>query len=616
MSQSKKTIVLLSGEGNLHHALRRVKGTVLVIALDETALQMAKAAGVAYRIAGDYRDEFELGLRWYQVNGVDYTLFDGYSLGELIFIEVGVSNSFELMRKIRVFVEMMCAEESPAGWVLVTWQNALWKNIIQNSTAKSVSVTCVAPSPMKWWQRYANFREVKLWLRRQGLDYLARAWFVRLARWRKPQTAVKPSDIPYLFVVDIPNISVLETLIPVIRETLPGERLVISTDPRCTKALEDAGITSRPFDAESLGLVIPHSERIVQAQVHKSLRANWDALDAAMTAQSIPPLQYQGVDLWPLCRGNFRKFFLRRLPQAYEHYQLARAVFKAYQAQIVITASDNHYMDMLFVHAAEREGHCSLAIQHGMINLPDAGSLPVRATQLAVMGDAVKEWMVDYGAKPERIVVTGQPRFDVLTQPPAVDRAPLLTELDLQPEAPTWLIAPEPHWGLWMRQVLFDALDALPDAQAVLRVHPFDNLPDYQKALKTYPNLSNRVRLSRAYDVPSSLNACDVLVLGRSTLGLEALLCDKPLIVVRPPDKAGRNLPPYLRDYLDTVNYLCAQNSGELVQAWHALQQVETAVQVQRVKEWIVQRYACGRDGQSARRVLEVARRLTREVRL
>jgi len=624
MSQSKKTILLLSADGNLQHALRRAKGTVLVIALDEPALQIAKAVGVAHRSAGDYLENpgtepesasFELALRWYQVNGVDYTYFDGCSLGELVYIEVGVFNLLELTRKI-VIVEALYAEESPAGWVLATGQNSIWKNIIQSRVAKSMIVSCVEPSPKKWWQRYANFREVKLWLRRQGLDYLARAWVFRLARWSKPQSAVIPSEFPYLFVVNIPGTSSLETLIPVIRETLPEERLVIATDPRCTKALEDAGIAYRPFEAEALGLAIAHGERIVQAQVRTNLRANWDALDAAMTGQPTPHMQFRGVDLWPFCRSDFHNLFLRRLPQAYEHYQLARAVFKAYQGQIVFTASDSHYMGMLFVRAAEREGRRSLTIQHGMVNHPDASSLPVRATQMAVMGEAIKEWLVDYGAKPEQMVVTGQPRFDALIRPPSVDRAALLTELDLQPEAQTWLIAPERLWGVWMRQVLFDALDAMPDVQAVVRVHPFDNPADYQKALKTHPNLSARVRLARAYDVPSALNACDVLVFGRSTLGLEALLLDKPLIVVRPPGKVGLNLPPYLHDYLDAVNCLCAQNSEELVQAWHALQRVETAAQVQQVKEWIVQRYACGRDGHSARRVLGAARRLAQEVQL
>jgi hypothetical protein len=49
------------------------------------------------------------------------------------------------------------------------------------------------------------------------------------------------------------------------------------------------------------------------------------------------------------------------------------------------------------------------------------------------------------------------------------------------------------------------------------------------------------------------LHACDVVVLGRSTIGLEALLIGTHIIGVRPADEIGWIIPPYLEDYLSSA---------------------------------------------------------------
>ena len=360
MSKVKNNILLLSAEGDLKRALRQIKGKTLVIALDEVAQYKAIAIGIAYRTIADYLriSESELrsaahhiALRWYKVNDVDFTEFDGFSLGELIYIDTSYVTLFELMRKI-IMIQTIIEEESPAGWVLATGRNKFWEKLIASSRKSSTTISCVKPHFFRWMQLHINFKEIKLLLRRKGVDYLVRGWVSQFQRLLNTPAKIVPSNTPYIFVVDIPVTSVFETLIPVIRETMPEKRLVVSTDPRCTAALKKAGIASISFDTESLGILRGHSEWTAQEQVLATLRVNWRALETVRNTESDPSVLFRGVNLWHFCRDDFHNYFLRRLPQAFDHYQLARAVFRAYQGCTLITASYSHYVGLLFVRAA------------------------------------------------------------------------------------------------------------------------------------------------------------------------------------------------------------------------------------------------------------------------
>jgi hypothetical protein len=285
-----------------------------------------------------------------------------------------------------------------------------------------------------------------------------------------------------------------------------------------------------------------------------------------------------------------------------QHLHLARAIIRQYNVDVVVTAADTHYSGQLFVRAATRLGKKSLTIQHGMVNHPQ-GYLPIRASQFAVMGEAIRDWCIEHGANPEQIVITGQPRFDVLISPSSTSRVALLKALHLAPEKPTWLITPERQLGLWMRDIILGTLDNIPDVQAIIRVHHTDSPESYKLGLKIREELSQRVRISREHDSPSVLNACDVIVLGRSTMGLEALMVKKHLIALHPPDEKGWIVPPYLKEYLAALPFLRAQTPNEFINAWRELSLPENQPHLESVRQKIVLRYSGEMDGKSAARV-------------
>jgi hypothetical protein len=106
-----------------------------------------------------------------------------------------------------------------------------------------------------------------------------------------------------------------------------------------------------------------------------------------------------------------------------------------------------------------------------------------------------------------------------------------------------------------------------------------------------------------------------VLILGRSTLGVESLLVGKPLICVQPPENKGWILPPYMQDYLSAMPDLQAQSSEELVQAWKILHQPETRQQIDALGSQIIDKYALSADGKSSARVAKLIDGLARQAK-
>jgi len=295
------------------------------------------------------------------------------------------------------------------------------------------------------------------------------------------------------------------------------------------------------------------------------------------------------------------------------HYRLAYEVIRAYGVRVVVTAQDSQYSGQLFVTAARQQGARSLCVQHGLFG-KTFGYLPVRATKLAVSGEAVLDWCLQNGARPEQIVVTGQPRFDALLQPPPIKRQEIVAQLQLSLDKPIWLLAPEPatvtrQLGRWMRTMMFNALEQLPEVQAILRVHPSDDEAEHRVILQSRSGLIQRVRVSRWPDVLSVLHACDLAVIGQSTLGLEAMLVDKPVIVLWPPGKLDGVVP-----YIQERSVLHASNSEELVRAGQRLCDPQVQRAQVRSQRRFVERYAYRADGRNTERVIEVINRLAQEV--
>lgn len=610
-----KTIVLASGPAEAHRALRFIEhrnaGSILVVGADAATCEAGTAFGVRVRSAGEYCSLAEGALweavdriahSWYRIGGDDLSEFLGIPFAELFFFEFGTWSIYPLLRRM-LLVSDVLALEDPDELVIATEDAATIVAIARQYRSAGRLRIDIVRRP--WPGRLATHvggRRWRMLIRSLGFDRSLRAQALRLARLAGllPGIDDQPVRAPVLVLADIPTESVLGTIAPVAKH-LGVDAVVLATDPRCARALQRRGLHPYAFGGSRLA-------RTPDAAAH--FEARWRALDRRR-AEPAHRLGFLGADLWPALRSTCRSLFRRRFVEALADIDIAENVLARCGTQVVVTAADNHYFGQVFLAAADRRGVRSVCIQHGAFGQP-FGYLPVRATALCVWGEAVADWCVQNGAQRTRLRVTGQPRFDAMireARDPGSERALLAAGLD--PSGHTILFAPEqlsgaPALSAWMVQTMLSALGDLPDWQVLLRPHPADAIAQHEALLRHRRDLADRITVSRSTDLRAALAAADSVVLGQSTMGFEAMIMQRPVIVLLPAG-AENGVVPYAQENAA----LRAASSSDLAAAVRTLTpgSPERDALLRRAQGFLVRHYAAT-DGRATDRVAAVVAEL------
>jgi glycosyltransferase involved in cell wall biosynthesis len=263
------------------------------------------------------------------------------------------------------------------------------------------------------------------------------------------------------------------------------------------------------------------------------------------------------------------------------------------QPGIVVFGHDGNPLDQLFVKAANTKGIPTLLVQDGVlaankdVNPETAGiaarwkywiSSPIRTLsffirsnyswrskievalfelkygnrgknhiyghgecrKIAVFGDAVKRMLLSEGIASERIVVTGNPKFDRIFYSGRENlKEKVCRKYHIPPEKDIILLLTQyfVEEGIWTPEQRKDFILAvagasarLPDTQLIIKLHPpYENEEDYKLIVK---GLAPEPVVCKYADLPELINACSLAITVNSTAGLEAMAMGKPVLIV------------------------------------------------------------------------------------
>lgn len=175
-------------------------------------------------------------------------------------------------------------------------------------------------------------------------------------------------------------------------------------------------------------------------------------------------------------------------------------------------------------------------------------------TKICVFGNAMKKTLVDQGINPNKIVITGQPRFDILLDYKNKNmKKKIYSFLNLSPQTKLILLITQPFVEdkIWTEKdrerfvsIILDSIKNLSQCQLVLKIHPRENIKSYHNILKkvgaeSVPIIKDQIPL---YEL---LNACNLMMTVSSTTALEAMILDKPVITVN--FSGNSDLLPYAK---------------------------------------------------------------------
>jgi hypothetical protein len=161
-------------------------------------------------------------------------------------------------------------------------------------------------------------------------------------------------------------------------------------------------------------------------------------------------------------------------------------------------------------------------------------------SKMAVFGDATKELFVSEGVSPERIVVTGNPKFDYLFSAGGRNCKSRVCQRYGIPEDKDIILLLTGYFvefGLWTLgqrkqfiTAICQAASKLPQAKLIIKLHPaVEREADYQEIVKELPEPPIICQDVLLWEL---LHACSVAITVNSTTGLEAMAVGKPLMIV------------------------------------------------------------------------------------
>ncbi len=319
-----------------------------------------------------------------------------------------------------------------------------------------------------------------------------------------------------------------------------------------------------------------------------------------------------------------------------------RRLMRDIQADVIVLGNDIGPLERVLIGEAHAQHVPSLLVQEGVLALDDAPfarfSLPRRAVHkimmalglrlpdpkpcglngadhVAVMGEAMAEWLVAHGLSPAQVTVTGQPRYDFLyaLKHRAVSPKPLSVRLPdaekiilfaSQPYIRYKMCSAQEARQIW--QTVIEGVKGLGDGHhLVAKLHPAEDVEWTRRWLADI--LPARWTLTRDDDVFSLTARADALVTVISTTALEALYLEKPVVLV---DACGVRQPI---PYVPSGAALSARGAAELtVRLGEALYDENVRARLDQARRAFVPKQLDIADGKASERVANLIRTLAR----
>lgn len=327
-------------------------------------------------------------------------------------------------------------------------------------------------------------------------------------------------------------------LLPVIRSLqTQGHQLIVFGLTTAGAVLTKQGIPFKGFKD-----LLPLSDQADEAvRVGKQLAGEADPNAAVPYEESVAYMGLSYLDMEEqLGKAQAEEVFANRGRQAFYPLPLMKKLLSHEQPDLVLATNSPRAERALIEAAGELSipAVClvDLFATQGVAWLGQ----PTYADQVCVLSEDVKQTLVDAGRTADSVVVTGNPAFDFLVDvKQAVAERRKAKQRDPQRYTTTvlWASQPEPKTHPFTGQAGDERLPRQVEAQLLLLAEQY---PDWQWVFRPHPSevvaftqLPTNVRISdRSESLHDLLKMVDLVITMTSTVGLEAVLVDLPLVTV------------------------------------------------------------------------------------
>jgi CDP-Glycerol:Poly(glycerophosphate) glycerophosphotransferase len=346
-----------------------------------------------------------------------------------------------------------------------------------------------------------------------------------------------------------------DRLIPALGADDALRPFVVAVGPRA--AFRRRGLGERLADWLHLhgdGEGYVHVNRYFSRQVARETRRGtalaariWKELSGRAAVRET--FSHRGVTFADLSEADLAATLLLQLPWAIRSYEEMAAVLEAVRPAVVCLYAESSGWGRAALAACRAAQVPAVAVQHGIVYANyysyvhdlDEAACP-RPARTAVFGEEARRLLLDMGHYPaHELVMTGSPKLDQLQESARTWDAEATRAMLAVPAGEPLVVVASRFRGIRRTHQsigsalpeLLRALEAL-GVRTVIKPHPAEGAEDYARVLRETGVTRARVVPAGA-DLLRLLHAADALVTVESLAAVEALVLERPVVVVNAP---------------------------------------------------------------------------------
>ncbi len=253
------------------------------------------------------------------------------------------------------------------------------------------------------------------------------------------------------------------------------------------------------------------------------------------------------ISLFSVCKKRFELLFSNEWKSAISLIDEAQSFFKRNKIESLILDEDVTFFHKILAEVARVCFIPSIVIQHGITG-QKRGFTPFSTDQIAVWGEMSKQQLIRWGIPEKNIVITGFPGRKKALQKSASEKNRIKKDLGI-PERHKVIFYPANRLrfgdhglmkvkltfeqGIQLLKAICNSVEELNETTLLIKMHPGDKIEYFKPTLDQLHLKSGvSVQVIDAYDISSILSISDVVVNMASTVCVDAMAYQLPVVNV------------------------------------------------------------------------------------
>jgi len=265
-------------------------------------------------------------------------------------------------------------------------------------------------------------------------------------------------------------------------------------------------------------------------------------------------LKLDGINLGEIIKEKFDVVFKCWMKECVRYFFVAKEIIRREKPDIVLTAKSRWMWMRSVLEAVRQEGIPSILIQHGIYYDSFLWD-PVNVTKICV-DDDFRNILVKRGEDPEKIIVTGAPRYDRFFKKMKENINDIKRRLGLNPNKKYMCLLTSflPEWSTAEKHdvLLSTLIDSAKEVNydLIIKLHPRENKMEVQDLISRIDRMKeygNRIVIFSFEEAHLSdvVLASDIIIGVRTSALINALLAKKPTILI--------NFDPSVSDFFPEI---------------------------------------------------------------